>query len=113
MRRLLVVLLLLAGCKDPRDSILMNQAKIAYLKAELGQHSDSSAQAFFRGLTKERAGRLRDLLTDELRQLELDYTRPEAHYDAKCQHSYDICQIKMKMETCTGTLSFMGKARSD
>ena len=113
MRRLLVVLLLLAGCKDPQDSILLRQAHVTYLNVELGKMSDSSGQAYFRGLTEERAGRLHDLLTDELRQLELDYTKPEKHYDAECKHSYDICQIKMKIETCTGTLNLMGKARSN
>lgn len=105
------VLLLLCSCTNYEDGALLRQAEMTYLEVKLGQKSDSTGRAYFKNMSVEIADKLHDLLAEHLRQLELDDTNPQKHFDAGCNHSFGYCKIKSNIENFTGTLTYMLEAR--
>lgn len=116
MKLFLIIILpifLLMACEEKDKDLELKRlnAETTYLKVSINEMEKTQGEYVF---TRMRQGEFDSLYEYEnqcLRKLELDSHDPQKHYDAKCQHSFGICQIKTDIETATGTISFMLAAR--
>jgi len=108
----LFVLLFLASCSLNEDTARM-EATLIYLKAGNGDITDAEGRAYFQRMSADSASTLYNILSDHLRQLELDESNPQKHYDAECTHSLGMCEIKSNIGITTQTIIYMTEARSE
>ena len=107
----LLVIFCLVSCSNSQDNILRLEAQLVYLNVQTGKMTDKDGKAYFREMGQDTVTKLYKILSERLSQLELDDTKPEKHFDAKCRHSLGMCEIRDDIKLTTKVLSYMLEAR--